>query len=285
MPNTPIETRFQLPGLELAAKVWGPEDGIPTLALHGWLDNAGSFDLLAPLLSKLRIVALDCAGHGLSEFRSFDANYSLIEEVQDVFNVANLLGWEKFHLMGHSRGAAVGSLVAGTFPDRISHLTLIEGFSPLPSTIAQVPSELERAILEKTELANSKGRLFGTRKEAIAARMEGFIKVDEQAAEILAQRALIEEKDGFRWHVDARLKGTSEYRFTPEIIVPFLQRIEAKTLLVVAKDGLILEQPHAKAFANNISGLYFVTLDGRHHLHMEGQQQEIAQLINQQFVL
>ena len=49
--------------IEISAKVWGPDDGFPMLALHGWLDNAGSFDQIAPLLpSTIRLVCLDTCG-------------------------------------------------------------------------------------------------------------------------------------------------------------------------------------------------------------------------------
>lgn len=48
-------------------KWWGPIDQQPIVALHGWQDNAGTFDKLIPLLpSNVAILAIDLPGHGLS---------------------------------------------------------------------------------------------------------------------------------------------------------------------------------------------------------------------------
>lgn len=53
----------------VAAKLWGDENEQPILALHGWQDNAGTWDPLAPILSKKRpILAIDFPGHGLSSW-------------------------------------------------------------------------------------------------------------------------------------------------------------------------------------------------------------------------
>ena len=61
---------FKVPWGEIAAKAWGPEDGKPFLGLHGWLDNANTFDTLAPLLPEnIRFIAIDFPGHGKSSHR------------------------------------------------------------------------------------------------------------------------------------------------------------------------------------------------------------------------
>ncbi|NIR25586.1 MAG: alpha/beta hydrolase, partial [Gammaproteobacteria bacterium] len=64
---TPREVTLQAGPLRLAARVWGEEGARPVLALHGWLDNAASFDALGELLEGVQLVALELAGHGHSQ--------------------------------------------------------------------------------------------------------------------------------------------------------------------------------------------------------------------------
>ena len=96
MSHTVEEVRLSLPHIELAAHLFGPEDGLPVIALHGWLDNAASFARLAPKLDGLRIVALDFAGHGHSEHRPAGAGYTLWDYAYDVLQVAEQFGWRRF---------------------------------------------------------------------------------------------------------------------------------------------------------------------------------------------
>ena len=119
------EIRLSLPHIELAAHLFGPEDGVPVIALHGWLDNANSFARLAPKLTGLRIVALDLAGHGHSAHRPPGASYSLWDYAFDVLCVAEQLGWQRFALLGHSLGAIISVVIAGSFPERVTRMALV----------------------------------------------------------------------------------------------------------------------------------------------------------------
>ena len=58
-----IDENFQFLG-----KTWGNPQGIPVICLHGWLDNACSFDALAPLLpnDSHKFIAIELPGHGFS---------------------------------------------------------------------------------------------------------------------------------------------------------------------------------------------------------------------------
>ena len=100
------------------------------MALHGWLDNAATFDLLAPLLDCFHIVAVDFAGHGWSEHRAAGTRYHILDHVDDVLSIVNQLGWQQFTMIGHSMGAGVASLFSSALPERVQKLVMIEGLGP-----------------------------------------------------------------------------------------------------------------------------------------------------------
>jgi len=53
------ERKIYLPGFAIAVKSWHGKNDKPILCLHGKLDNAASFDLLAPLLPNAQLNAVD----------------------------------------------------------------------------------------------------------------------------------------------------------------------------------------------------------------------------------
>ncbi len=280
MPANSEEISFNTHGLTIAAKRWNAGAPHKALAIHGWLDNCGSFDPIAPFLKDIEIVALDSVGHGKSDFRSLDSQYLIWSEVSEIFDIADQLKWESFNLIGHSRGANISTICAGTLTQRIEKLVLIEGGVPLPTTPHDAPANLTKHILNDRSIAGSRGTLYPTRDKALAARVDGFIKVTAASAKILAIRALIQDDDGFHWHCDARLKSPSSIRLTPEQVDAFFKEIQCPSLLIEGTDGILNSMPTIAKHLKNIDHLQRTKLAGGHHLHMEESVMQCAQLIN-----
>jgi pimeloyl-ACP methyl ester carboxylesterase len=73
-------------------KGWGDSSAtINILAVHGIMDNAASFDRLAPLLvssnENIRIVALDFSGHGKSDHRPDFSSYFTSWITEGYYNI------------------------------------------------------------------------------------------------------------------------------------------------------------------------------------------------------
>lgn len=272
----PVERRFSVSGLTLAAEVWGAAGERPVLASHGWLDNAGSFDLLAPKLSGCNLVALDLAGHGRSDNRSQDSAYNIWQDVGDLADVADELGWQRFSLIGHSRGGAISMLFAATFPERVDKLILLEGGLPITAEADEAPSGLAQSLRETRALRGKTGRVFTDRAVAIAERASGFSKVTPAAAELLARRSLREVPGGFQWHADQRLKAQSELRLTADLARAFARAVTAPVLLLFAEKSPFADRPLYREMPQWFANIEVERIAGGHHFHLEGSEAEIA---------
>ena len=223
----------ELPHLRLAAREWGPADGPPVLALHGWLDNAATFDRLAPLLPELHLVALDLAGHGRSQHRHPSVVHHFIDWAPEIAAVADQLGWESFELIGHSMGAGISTLVAGTFPDRVKRLVLLEGAGPLAADAAMAPFQLASAVADEARATAASPRLFPDLEAAIKARLRDS-DLDTVAARLLVERGSAEVEGGVRFTHDPRLRTRSRVRLTENQALAFLAAIKCPVLAVRA---------------------------------------------------
>merc|ERR1712107_957574 len=102
------EIEIPVPWGKIAAKDWGDENGKPWLGIHGWLDNAGSFDLLAKECPKgHRLISIDYPGHGLSSHIPAGSSYHYLEGSTYIMRIVKHFGWDKFNLIGHSMGGGM----------------------------------------------------------------------------------------------------------------------------------------------------------------------------------
>ncbi|NMY50635.1 alpha/beta fold hydrolase [Pseudomonas sp. WS 5011] len=262
------EVRLRLPHIELAAHLYGPEDGVPVIALHGWLDNAASFARLAPLLPGLRIVALDFAGHGHSDHRPPGGSYAIWDYAHDVLQVAEQFGWQRFSLLGHSMGAIVSVLLAGAMPERIARLALIDGLIPYTGEADTAPQKLGEALKAQLALAGKSKPVYAEFDRAVQARMRGVGAVSREAAELLAQRGLMPVPGGYTWRTDSRLTLPSPLRLTQAHALAFVRSLQCPAKLVMAQQGMLLAQPSMTQLVEDLP-IEVSQLPGGHHLHLD----------------
>ncbi|MBT3213067.1 MAG: alpha/beta hydrolase [Deltaproteobacteria bacterium] len=278
--GVPEELEIQTSTLRLSAKCWGNPEGMPVLAFHGWLDNAATFDHLAPYLKEFRLVSLDLPGHGLSEHRSSGSSYHFSDIIVDVLEVLHVLGWQRFSLLGHSMGAGVASYLAGTIPEKISSLILIEGLGSLAQKAEKMPEILRESAEQWQQLPNKKLPIYPDVETAVKVRHH-VGGIEESSVRTLVARGLQPVDGGFTWRSDPRLKIKSRHYLTEEQACAFLEQITAPVLLIEAenakqdqwKELLLKRIPYIK-------NLQHRKVSGDHHLHLDNPQ-EVAVVIRE----
>lgn len=270
-----VEQSWQVNGLRLAGLSWGEPGQFPILALHGWLDNAASFARLAPLMGGCHLVALDLTGHGRSDRRSADASYQIWDDIPEILGVAAQLGWDRFALLGHSRGAIIGTLLAAAFADRVSHLIMLDAISPEPVAPGAFAQQMRRAVLDKARMLGRDNRVFGTLAEAVASRASHGLSPG--AAEWIVRRNIRQCEGGYTWTTDPRLHGASAVKLSGAQIEAVLDSLAMPVLFLLAQDTAEEQRTWLEEHArSHITGVSVESIAGGHHLHMEDSAQEVS---------
>jgi pimeloyl-ACP methyl ester carboxylesterase len=271
----PVGTR------QLAIRTHGPASGTPVIALHGWRDNAATFEKLGPLLPALRMIAVDMPGHGLSSWRDADGEYYIWSYIEEVLAVADALHLQRFSLLGHSMGGAIAALLAGLMPERIDRLALLDAVGPITTSPEEAPGQLQRA-LEQAQASNRRHH-YQSFEAAVAARAAKGLEME--AATILGHRGIAQDDKGWYWTLDPRLSRANQLSLTEAHAEAFLRSIGCPTLLIAAPS--YWEERGALEWFDSrcayFAGLRRVDLRGGHHQHLEGQVTEVADLLREFF--
>lgn len=265
------EIRIEFADRTLAAQVWGDSSLPPLIALHGWLDNAGSFARIAPLLAKKRyVVALDLRGHGCSSHLPPGAWYHYVDYFDDLHAVLDHFGWPRAEFLGHSLGGTLASLFAATHPERVESLLLVEALGPLTVEPVDTLAQLRRGIDERAAYAKRRPlRVFPDVASAIRVRMAASA-LSEDAARALVERGVQAVDGGYVWSSDARLTLASPQRYTEAQVLAMLAGIRAPTLLMLAEPATsYLPDAMMASRAAEVVDIDIVHLAGSHHLHLE----------------
>ncbi|HIC7378090.1 TPA: alpha/beta fold hydrolase [Legionella pneumophila] len=269
---------LSIPGLSIACKIWGNPDNPPIFALHGWLDNANSFDDIAQYLQHdYYFIAVDLPGHGHSSHLPPGCIYHFTDGIFTVVEIINALGLNKLHLLGHSMGACLGSLVAGVAPDRFLSLSLIEGLGPFSHPAETACQQLPKYLDYLSQKQSKKAKGYNKFEHAALARsVKGYVSLD--IAKSLCERGIQQENGLYYWRHDRRLLAPSPLQMTETQVLSCLTEIKAQTYLIWASKGFSFDSDKMKARIQAVKNIKIERLDGGHHIHME-KPEVISQLL------
>jgi haloacetate dehalogenase len=133
-------------GVEIVAAVGGT--GAPLLLLHGHPQTHAIWHRVAPVLAERHtVVAADLRGYGDSskpEGAADHANYAKRVMAQDQVALMRSLGFERFDVLAHDRGARVAHRMAVDHPGAVRRLVLLD-IAPTLAMYEQTTQAFARA--------------------------------------------------------------------------------------------------------------------------------------------
>lgn len=162
-------------------------EGAPLILLHGWsLDHRMWAPQIAGLAKDHFLVMPDRRGCGRAS-----APADLAQEAEDVIAIADFLGFDRFAVLGLSRGAVVALDAARQYGSRLTGL-VISG-APLPALVPReevINLDRFRALAASGDLATLRAEwathpLMGTRTSEAAALMAPIL-ADYDGRDLLA---------------------------------------------------------------------------------------------------
>jgi pimeloyl-ACP methyl ester carboxylesterase len=124
--------RFALStGVELDVTIGGPKGAPAIIFLHGFPESARTWRYqLDDLAKDFRVVAPDQRGYAESSKPEGVENYTSDKPIADLFALADVLGIDKFTLVGHDWGGAIAWGAALSNPARIERLAILNAPHP-----------------------------------------------------------------------------------------------------------------------------------------------------------
>jgi pimeloyl-ACP methyl ester carboxylesterase len=231
------------------ARADGPEDGELVLLLHGFPQTSFSWRHQLPALAAAgyRAVAPDQRGYSPRARPQDLTSYRAERYVEDVIGLADALGAERFHLVGHDFGGFVAWDVASHHTERLSTLTVVSTPHPAP---------FSKSILEGGEQRDrSSYMLFFRSPEAEAF----FLDNDAAGLRGLYEASGLTEFDEYvraLTHPGAMTGALNWYRAVDRSAAAEIGPITVPTLYVWSTNDPALGREAAEATAGQVEGPY-----------------------------
>ncbi|HLG87607.1 MAG TPA: alpha/beta hydrolase [Alphaproteobacteria bacterium] len=222
---------------------WGNEDAPTLLLVHGGRDHCRNWDWIAQALKdEYHIIAPDLRGHGDSQW-AIGGSYALGDFVYDLAQLLKQKTPGPVSIVSHSMGGAISLMYAGTFPELVNRLVVIEGIIMSPSqyqNLRNLPLRKRFAtwIDQLRELSGRTPRKYKSIEEALQRMRDENPHLSPEQARHLTIHGVNQNEDGtFSWKFDNYVRAFAPYGFSAEEITTLWSEITCPTLLVHGQDS------------------------------------------------
>ena len=241
--TTPVTHEVVAHGLVHRVLEWPARGGAPerppVVLVHGYMDAAGTWDLVAPRLAEdRRVLAPDMRGYGGGARVGEGGYYYFPDYVFDVADLVDqLAAGGPFHLVGHSMGGTISTLYAGAFPERVRSLALLEGLGPPDNPPSVAPIRMRRWIDQVRSVRATGGGQAGhptmSRDEALGRLAKNHAAIDRALLETRLPHLVRDAGDGrVTWAFDVLHRTVSPMAFSAATFAEFAKLVTAPVLFV-----------------------------------------------------
>lgn len=280
--DDPQEVRIKVPWGYIAGKWWGPKHVRPILCLHGWQDNAGTFDRIIPLLPKhVGYLAIDFPGHGLSSRVPDGMFYNNFESIPLLKYIKKIYKWDKISILAHSMGAVISYVYVGFYPDDVDMYIAIDSLKVIvretTEYIESMPDQINSFLLADERNRNNSEPPSYPYEICVEKLIEGtYNSIDRDSAPYLLNRNISKSEshpDHYYFTRDNRLKSILFTQTTHEMNMELAKRIKCGHMHIRAKGSRIVGSKEeyfevVDYLQKNNPKFEYHVVDGTHHVHL-----------------
>jgi pimeloyl-ACP methyl ester carboxylesterase len=247
---------------------WGNPDAPPLLLIHGNRDHAHNWDWAAARLQdRYHVIAPDLPGHGDSQW-SAGSMYAAAEFVYDIAQLVHQQELAPLRVVAHSLGGNVALRYAGTFPEDVQRLVVIEGWGGIvpAQPRRQTPARMRGWIETQRSLAARQPRRYATLDDAYQRMLGANPHLSAEQAHHLTIHGANQNEDGtYSWKFDNYTHASQVLDLPGDDVRALWRNIACPVLLIAGSESWTRSSGDQTALVDGFADARHVVVDGAGH--------------------